>query len=133
MFVALDTSTLTLSLALVERDGRRTVAVEEEALGPPRKQSDMLPAAIIELLKRHRVALDALEGIAVGLGPGSFTGLRIGLATAKALAYAKGLRVAGASSLAAVALAGPEGGPLFPCPLPRQRELSSASYPLRRP
>jgi len=128
MFVALDTSTLTLSLALVEREGRRTVAVEEEALGPPRKQSDMLPAAIIELLKRHRVALDALEGIAVGLGPGSFTGLRIGLATAKALAYAKGIRVAGASSLAAVALAGPEGVPLFPCAVARQGELYVGFY-----
>ncbi len=128
MFVALDTSTLTLSLALVERDGRRMVAVEEQALGPPRKQSDMLPAAIIELLKRHRVALGALEGIAVGLGPGSFTGLRIGLATAKALAYAAGIRVAGASSLAAVALAGPEGVPLFPCAVARQGELYVGSY-----
>src|SRR5262249_41272973 len=128
MFVALDTSTLTLSLALVERAGHRTVALEEEALGPPRKQSDMLPGAIIELLGRHRVALGALEGIAVGLGPGSFTGLRIGLATAKALAYAAELKVAGASSLAAVALAGPEGVPLFPCAVARQGELYVGSY-----
>jgi len=128
MFVALDTSTLTLSRALVERAGRRTVAGEAEARGPPRTQSDLLPAAIIELLKRHRVALDALEGIAVGLGPGSFTGLRIGLATAKALAYAKGIRVAGASSLAAVALAGPEGVPLFPCAVARQGELYVGFY-----
>ena len=128
MFVALDTSTLTLSLALVERAGQRTVALEEEALDPPRKQSDMLPGAIIELLGRHRVALGALEGIAVGLGPGSFTGLRIGLATAKALAYAAGLKVAGASSLAAIALAGPEGVPLFPCAVARQGELYVGSY-----
>ena len=128
MFVALDTSTLTLSLALVERAGQRTVALEEEALGPPRKQSDMLPGAIIELLGRHRVALGALEGIAVGLGPGSFTGLRIGLATAKALAYAAELKVAGASSLAAIALAGPEGVPLFPCAVARQGELYVGSY-----
>ena len=46
-----------------------------------------------------------LEGYAIGLGPGSFTGLRIGLATWKGLAYANRRPIAGASSLAAMALA----------------------------
>ena len=128
MFVALDTSTLTLSLALVERSGGRVVAVEEEALGPPLKQSDLLPGALMQLLERHRLTLKDLEGIAVGLGPGSFTGLRIGLATAKALAYAAEIRVAGVSSLTAIALAGPEGVPLLPCAVARRGELYVGSY-----
>ncbi|WP_410478009.1 tRNA (adenosine(37)-N6)-threonylcarbamoyltransferase complex dimerization subunit type 1 TsaB [Myxococcus sp. MxC21-1] len=114
MFLSLDTSTLTLSLALVERapDGAlRTL--EHVVVGPPRKQSELLPGIVGELLERHGATLPALEGLVVGLGPGSFTGLRIGLATVKSLAYATKLKVAGASSLAAVALEGPEGVPLY--------------------
>jgi tRNA threonylcarbamoyladenosine biosynthesis protein TsaB len=128
VFVALDTSTLTLSLALIERADGRTVAREQLALGPPRKQSEMLPSAVKELLERHGLALKSLEGIAVGLGPGSFTGLRIGLATAKALAYAANLKIAGASSLAAIALEGPEGALLLPCSVVRQGELYVGFY-----
>jgi len=132
VLIALDTSTLTLSLALVERADGRLVAVEQQALGPPRKQSEMLPAAIVELLQRHGQALNSLEGIAVGLGPGSFTGLRIGLATAKALAYAANLKIAGASSLAAIAMEGPEGALLLPCNVVRQGELYVGSYRRRK-
>lgn len=128
MFVALDTSTLTLALALVRRVDGKILALEEEALGPPRKQSDLLPGALKELLERHHVSLESLEGIAVGLGPGSFTGLRIGLATAKGLAYAAGIKVAGVSSLAALALAGPPGAPIFPCAMARQGELYVGAY-----
>lgn len=132
MLIALDTSTLTLSLALVERADGRLVPVEQQALGPPRKQSEMLPSAIVELLQRHGLSLKSLEGIAVGLGPGSFTGLRIGLATAKALAYAANLKIAGASSLAAIALEGPEGALLLPCSVVRQGELYVGLYRRRK-
>jgi tRNA threonylcarbamoyladenosine biosynthesis protein TsaB len=128
VYVALDTSTLTLSVALVERVGGCASAVEQQALGPPRKQSELLPAVVMELLDRHGVRLESLEGIAVGLGPGSFTGLRIGLATAKALAYAAQLKIAGASSLASIALEGPEGIPLLPCAVARQGELYVGFY-----
>jgi tRNA threonylcarbamoyladenosine biosynthesis protein TsaB len=128
VLIALDTSTLTLSLALVERADGRLVAVEQQALGPPRKQSEMLPAAVLDLLQRHGLMLKSLEGIAVGLGPGSFTGLRIGLATAKALAYAANLKIAGASSLAAIAMEGPEGALLLPCSVVRRGELYVGFY-----
>src|SRR5207237_5286975 len=61
------------------------------------KAGDLLPGAL--------GSLDGVEGLAVGIGPGSFTGLRVGLACAKSLAYARKLPIAGASSLRA--LAGP--------------------------
>ena len=74
------------------------------------------------------MTLASLEGLAVGLGPGSFTGLRIGLSTAKALAYATGLKVGGASSLAAMALEGPEGVPLFVSSIARRDDLYLGRY-----
>jgi tRNA threonylcarbamoyladenosine biosynthesis protein TsaB len=129
VFLALDTSTLTLSMALVERGPWR--AVEAVALGPPRKQSDLLPGEASALLRRHGLRFEDLEGLAVGLGPGSFTGLRIGLATAKGLAYAASLPLAGASSLQALALDAAEAGrgPLvLPTAVARQNELYVAAY-----
>lgn len=128
MFLALDSSTLTLSLALVERRDGELRVLDAFTEGPPRKQSEMLPGVIGELLSRNRVELRQLEGIAVGLGPGSFTGLRIGLATVKALAYAAKLPVAGVSSLAAVALEGPAGRRLRPIAVARQGELYVGAY-----
>jgi tRNA threonylcarbamoyladenosine biosynthesis protein TsaB len=115
-------------MALAEREGTRVAAVEEVAIGPPKKQSDLLPALAMELLQRHRVPLASLAGIAVGLGPGSFTGLRIGLATAKALAYVAQIKIAGASSLACIALEGPEDVPLMPTAVARQGELYVGFY-----
>jgi len=129
VLLALDTSTLTLSLALVDRSPWR--AVESRTLGPPRKQSELLPGEAEALLRRHGLRFDGLEGIAVGLGPGSFTGLRIGLATAKGLAYAAGVEVAGASSLQALALdaaAAGRGGLCVPTAVARQGELYVAAY-----
>lgn len=130
MFLALDTSTLTLSMALVDKGGPWR-AVDAVALGPPRKQSELLPGEARALLERHGLGFEDLEGIAVGLGPGSFTGLRIGLATAKGLAYAASVPLAGASSLQALALdaAAAGRGPLaIPTAVARQNELYVAAY-----
>jgi tRNA threonylcarbamoyladenosine biosynthesis protein TsaB len=66
----------------------------------------------VDLLQAEGLEIPDLGGFAVGLGPGSFTGLRIGLATWKGLAYANKRPIAGASSLAAMALAAaPDAGP----------------------
>ena len=90
--LALDTSTPTTTCALLEDDS----LVWEKSLPPPQKAGDVLPAALGDPA--------AFDAIAVGIGPGSFTGLRVGLAAAKALAYARKLPIAGASSLQAIAL-----------------------------
>jgi tRNA threonylcarbamoyladenosine biosynthesis protein TsaB len=128
MLLALDTSTLHLSLALVERRGEDVSVVAYKVVSPPEKQSEVLPGVVGELLSRHGVKLAELEGLAIGLGPGSFTGLRIGLATVKALAYAVRLKVAGASSLAAVAMEGPGGPPLFCLSVARKDDLYLGTY-----
>jgi tRNA threonylcarbamoyladenosine biosynthesis protein TsaB len=91
--LALDSSSPLLSCALWE-DGR-TVAESRSV----ERAGDVLPEALLAL-----APLDSVDALAVGIGPGSFTGLRVGLAAVKALAYARKLPLAGASSLRALAL-----------------------------
>src|SRR5213595_4251769 len=98
LILALDTSSRWTSCALVDPD-RGVVA--ESLHAPPEKAGEILPGALVDLCGGDLAAVDAL---AVGLGPGSFTGLRVGLAAAKALSYARRLPIAGASSLQALAL-----------------------------
>lgn len=110
MILALDCSTLTLSLAIVRRDG---IVVDERQVPPPKRQSEVLPGELEAALAAHGLTLKDLTGLVCGLGPGSFTGLRIGLATLKGLAFALQLPLVGASSLAALALQGPKDVELF--------------------
>jgi tRNA threonylcarbamoyladenosine biosynthesis protein TsaB len=100
VWLALDSSCLTLSLALADSTKQ---LVELEYIGPPVQQSDALPERLFELLERHNVSLNQLTALVVGLGPGSFTGLRVGLSTMKALSYAHSIPLIGVSSLQALA------------------------------
>jgi tRNA threonylcarbamoyladenosine biosynthesis protein TsaB len=103
--LALDSSTLTLSCALAELAADGAVRVLAESLhAPPHKTGDALPGALQEVCASAGRTLDDVSAIAVGLGPGSFTGLRVGAAAAKALAYARRWPACGCSSLHALAL-----------------------------
>jgi len=97
--LALDTSTEHCSVALW-RDGE--VDAREAVAG--QRHSQMLLPMVDELLERHELTVTGLDGIAFGQGPGSFTGLRIAMATAKGLCFAAGLPLWPVSSLAALAL-----------------------------
>ncbi len=118
MLVAVDSSTLTLSLALFDSSQPGAALVRQVAIGPPQRISKALPQAIIDL-----VPLEQISAFVVGLGPGSFTGLRISLACVKGLAYARRVPVAGVSSLAAVAAEGPHGSELFAAAVVKKGEL----------
>ncbi len=107
LVAALDTATPVLSCALLElRGGALEVLATrtDRPSGPGPGHGIRLPGALTDLLDALGRRVTDVEGFAVGLGPGSFTGLRIGLATWKGLAYANRRPVAGASSLAAMAL-----------------------------
>lgn len=97
--LGIETSTPQAALALI--DGGALVA---EARLPTRTgQAERLLPAIDRLLADAGFALRDLDGLGVAIGPGSFTGLRIGLATVKGLALGGGLPVVGVPSLEALA------------------------------
>lgn len=125
MILALDCSTLTLSLALLRVDG---TLVEERRIGPPQRQSEVLPEALELLVKAHQLTLKDVTGYVVGLGPGSFTGLRIALATVKGLAYAFRRPAVGVSSLAALAVEGPPDIELFAVAVVKKGEVYLGRY-----
>lgn len=106
MILALETATAACSVAVTRPDG--TVLAETLAAAGPAHTRRLL-ADIHHALAMAGAALGDVELIVVGLGPGTFTGLRIGVATARALAQARGVALAGVPTLAALALALSEG------------------------
>ncbi len=84
--LALETSTMLGGVAVADEDG----LIAEIRLNVKTTHSERMMTAIDWALKQSGVTLDAVDAVAVAAGPGSFTGLRIGLATAKGLCYATG-------------------------------------------
>jgi tRNA threonylcarbamoyladenosine biosynthesis protein TsaB len=82
------------------RDG---VIAAEASRNAERSQVASLPALVTQVLAAANVDVSAVDGLAVSIGPGSFTGLRIGLAFAKGLAYAAGVPVVPVPTLEALA------------------------------
>jgi tRNA threonylcarbamoyladenosine biosynthesis protein TsaB len=98
--LALDTSALTVALAVRTAGG----VVREASHGFARPHASGLVPAIRALLVSSGMNVRHLRAIGVGLGPGSFTGLRVGLTAAKTLAYATGCDLVGLDSLEAIAI-----------------------------
>ncbi|MGQ0600396.1 MAG: tRNA (adenosine(37)-N6)-threonylcarbamoyltransferase complex dimerization subunit type 1 TsaB [Anaerolineales bacterium] len=107
MLLAIDTATRQLSLAL--HDGQRVIA--EQSWRTANYHTVELAPQIALMLRRASVNPDSLEGIAVALGPGSYTGLRIGLGLAKGLAFAHNLPLIGVPTFQIVMAAVPAAAP----------------------
>ncbi|HEX2484159.1 MAG TPA: tRNA (adenosine(37)-N6)-threonylcarbamoyltransferase complex dimerization subunit type 1 TsaB [Myxococcota bacterium] len=105
MILALETATLATSVALLR--GEELVA--EWTHVDARPHSERLLPAIDALLCGAGIAIGDVDAFAVSAGPGSFTGLRIGIATVKGLAFGSERPVAAVSTLAALALCGADG------------------------
>ena len=97
--LGIDTSTPIGSIALIDGDN----LVAEHTLNIVQAHSSRLMPAIDSVLKWGDITADALDGCAVGTGPGSFTGIRIGVATIKSLCYALDTPIVGVSTLEAIA------------------------------
>jgi tRNA threonylcarbamoyladenosine biosynthesis protein TsaB len=98
--LGLDTATAVASIALV-KDGKIAATLER----PASSHCAALPAAVDELLRGAKVSIRDLGAIAAGIGPGSFTGLRVGIAYAKGIAAASGCALIGVPSFDAIAVA----------------------------
>lgn len=99
MLLAIDTATRVMSLAL--HDGKQLLA--EQTWQTNNNHTAELIPAIQHLLAQHETSTADLSALAVSVGPGSYTGLRIGVATAKGLAAAHKLPLVGVSTLDTIA------------------------------
>jgi tRNA threonylcarbamoyladenosine biosynthesis protein TsaB len=126
--LAIETSTVTGAVALLEA-GR---VVAESRVSIAVTHGERLMAAIDGVLRSARWELADVQAFAVALGPGSFTGLRIGLSTVKGLAFATGKPVVGVPTLDALAWRLPYCAyPVCPVLDARKNEVYAALYRTR--
>jgi tRNA threonylcarbamoyladenosine biosynthesis protein TsaB len=126
--LGIDTSTSAASACVLRADGEwfEVAPPPERLQRPPAHATELMPA-VADVMSRAGVGWADLDGIAVGVGPGTFTGLRIGIATALGLAGASSLPLRPVSSLAALA-AGIEGQLRLPLIDARRGEVFGALY-----
>lgn len=123
--LAVDTATRSCSVAVADRG----MLLAELTVANGRTHSRHLMSIIDSVIEMAQLEIEQLDGFAATIGPGSFTGLRIGISTIKGLAYALQKPVAGISSLDALAWQCSE-TPLLICALldARKKEVYSCRY-----
>lgn len=124
MLLALDTATPAVTVALA--DGAEVLA--ERTVVDARRHGELLAPAIAAVLDRGGVDRRALSRIVVGVGPGPFTGLRVGLMTARTLGAALGVPVAGVCTLDLLAYDSGLAGSYAVATDARRREVYWARY-----
>jgi tRNA threonylcarbamoyladenosine biosynthesis protein TsaB len=129
LLLGFDTATAVTSVGLM----RSMPDVADHALGErshvdPRRHGEVLPVFIDEVLRAAGVVPSDLDAIAVGIGPGAFTGLRVGLATAQAFGAALEIPVYGVSTLDVLAFATGRTDPFAVVTDARRREYFWATY-----
>jgi tRNA threonylcarbamoyladenosine biosynthesis protein TsaB len=98
VIVAIESSSTDISLAVGDGDG---TPLASDAWTSDRRQGHELLPRLMGLLSSRGLALQELAAVAVGIGPGSFTGLRVGMSVAKGLAMGVGCPIVGVPSLTA--------------------------------
>jgi tRNA threonylcarbamoyl adenosine modification protein YeaZ len=123
--LALDTATPAVTVAL--HDGSSVVAASSQV--DARRHGELLLPAVDRVLADAGLRLDALTGIVVGVGPGPYTGLRVGLMTADTFGLALGVPVHGVCTLDGLAYeSGIEDGPFVVATDARRKEVYWARY-----
>jgi tRNA threonylcarbamoyl adenosine modification protein YeaZ len=125
MYLAIDTSTNNASLSIIKED---QVLVELNWLSKQNHSVELMPS-LNQLLEQTKTSLKSTDGIIVAIGPGSFNGLRVGISTAKGLAFSMGIPLVGINSLEATAYQYAESGlPVCPIFNAGRGELVTALY-----
>ena len=124
LLLGLDTATPAVTVAVC--DGTRVLA--ESSAPDDRRHGELLAPAIEAALGEAGITSADLDGIAVGVGPGPFTGLRVGLVTARMLGAVLGVPVHGVCTLDALALAARIDGPFRVATDARRKEVYWAAY-----
>jgi tRNA threonylcarbamoyladenosine biosynthesis protein TsaB len=135
--LGLDTATRATATAFVDTEtGAAIEARDDPPPGARPRHTTRLLALAVEVLERAGVGWSELDRIVVGVGPGTFTGLRIGVATARALAQARSIPLTGVSTLKALALGAAlqhGQGVIIPVLDARRGEVFAAAWPAERP
>ncbi|MEU0970213.1 tRNA (adenosine(37)-N6)-threonylcarbamoyltransferase complex dimerization subunit type 1 TsaB [Streptomyces sp. NPDC005917] len=125
LLLALDTATPAVTVAL--HDGAAVIASSSQV--DARRHGELLLPAVDRVLAEAGVKLDAVTGIVVGVGPGPYTGLRVGLMTADTFGLALGVPVHGLCTLDGLAYAaGVEKSPFVVATDARRKEVYWATY-----
>jgi tRNA threonylcarbamoyl adenosine modification protein YeaZ len=103
VLLALDTATERTTVGVARLDDERLEVLGSAVVDAPRAAMSRLLPMVESLLAAHQLSISDVSGVIVGRGPGSFTGVRIGVATAKGLAHGLGCPLWGVSTLDAVA------------------------------
>ncbi|WP_055493203.1 tRNA (adenosine(37)-N6)-threonylcarbamoyltransferase complex dimerization subunit type 1 TsaB [Streptomyces sp. TP-A0356] len=124
LLLALDTATPAVTVAL--HDGTSVVASSSQV--DARRHGELLLPAVDRVLAEADTRLDAVTGIVVGVGPGPYTGLRVGLMTADTFGLALGVPVHGLCTLDALAYASDLTVPFVVATDARRKEVYWARY-----
>lgn len=124
LLLALDTATPAVTVAL--HDGDAVVASSSQV--DARRHGELLLPAVDRVLAEAGLRIDAVTGVVVGVGPGPYTGLRVGLATADTFGFALGVPVHGVCTLDALAYAADVDGPFVVATDARRKEVYWARY-----
>jgi tRNA threonylcarbamoyladenosine biosynthesis protein TsaB len=127
--MAIETSHRYGSLAALIGDDGEPQLLRQVALPEDQRTAQVLAPALRELLADVSWSPRSIELVGVAVGPGSFTGLRLGVTTAKTLAYAVGANVLGVNTLAVLAAQAPhDPAPLWTIIDAQRRELFAAKF-----
>jgi tRNA threonylcarbamoyl adenosine modification protein YeaZ len=102
IILAIDTATPAVTAGIVKLDGLEVLA--ERVTVDARAHAERLTPNVLAALADAGITVDDLEAVVVGCGPGPFTGLRVGMATAAAYGHALGIPVHGVCSLDAIGI-----------------------------
>jgi tRNA threonylcarbamoyl adenosine modification protein YeaZ len=126
LVLAIDTATPAVTAGVVRVDGDVVETLAEQVTVDPRAHAERLTPNIVGALADADVSAAQLDAVVVGCGPGPFTGLRVGMATAAAFGHALGIEVRGVCSLDAIAVG--TAGDVLVVTDARRREVYWARY-----